>query len=113
MARYLLFAGDDFEASGGMDDFIRDFKIKSKLMKFLKESPEKYNRDWWHVADTEKCEIILHDHHKLMKEYHYIICENCGEVLKLVSKSEKPEPEEERILCKSCQSFFDTHDGLY
>lgn len=112
MARYLLFAGDNYEPLGGMSDFIKGFKTKPELMKFLIENPDEYNDDWWHVADTVKCEIILHDY-EFNAKYRFIRCGDCGDILKTVPNSEKPEPGEEAILCDRCQLFHCKHGELY
>ncbi|MCK4668156.1 hypothetical protein KAU33_15495 [Candidatus Dependentiae bacterium] len=112
MARYLLFAGDDYEPRGGMNDFVKGFKTKPELMKFLRENPDEYIDDWWHVADTVKCEIVLHDY-EFNAEHRFIRCGDCGDILKIVPKSEKPELGEETIMCETCQSFHDRHGELY
>ncbi len=112
MARYLLFAGDDYEPLGGMNDFIKGFDTEPELMKFLREKPEEYMDDWWHVADAETCEIFLNDYDFNMN-HRFIRCGDCGDILKIVPKNKKPEPGEETILCKVCQSFHDRHGDLY
>lgn len=104
MARYLLFAGGDDEMGGGMEDFVKGFDSVIELKKFLKEEPQEYFKNWWHVADAEECRILLYDY-QFMKEHRTIHCGYCGDILKVVSKSEKHNPDEHLIRCETCRAI--------
>ena len=104
MARYLLFSGEEYYPKGGINDFIKGFNNIAETMKFLKENPNEYLNDWWHVVDMETCRIIILDR-KFLEDYRPIRCGYCGEVLKFVCKSEKPDPEEDSFRCDACRAI--------
>lgn len=59
MKRYLLFAGDHYYPSGGMDDFIKDFDTQNEAMVEAHIIAGDSFR-WWHIWDSEMREIVEH-----------------------------------------------------
>ena len=60
MKRFLVFFGADYYPSGGMLDFIGDFKKFDEAHKFLMDYAE---GDWWwqwgHIWDSKKRKIVF------------------------------------------------------
>jgi len=54
MKRFLLFAGDFYYPSGGMDDFKDSFNILEDAVIFANNE----GWDWIHILDIEKGEVI-------------------------------------------------------
>lgn len=56
MKRYLIFAGNDYEAAGGWDDFIDSFDVLDLAIQHARRSMYKHKRggnDWVHIVDTQ------------------------------------------------------------
>ena len=69
MKRYLVFLGENYYPSGGMDDFLNDFDTPEECKKAIRESlaegfdprwesleeyiSKQYKSSWGHVYDTE------------------------------------------------------------
>lgn len=54
MNRYFLFAYDDYESSGGFNDFINDFKHYSEIKPYIINKFKSYSFTWYQIVDTEK-----------------------------------------------------------
>lgn len=54
MKRYVLFAGFNYEASGGWWDFV----TSSNSKKYLKQKAKKSRTDWHHIVDLEVGKIV-------------------------------------------------------
>ncbi len=48
---FYLFAGDDYYASGGVEDFVASFSTMEEVNSYLIHS--KISADWWHIADAD------------------------------------------------------------
>ena len=49
MKRFLLFAFDEYDASGGINDFIKDFDSLLEIKQFL--DLQRITRGWWDIMD--------------------------------------------------------------
>lgn len=60
MKKYLLFAGDSFYPSGGVDDFRGDFDTKRLALEFLTKA---LNTDeaigWFQIVDYKTLKVLL------------------------------------------------------
>lgn len=57
MARYLLFAGDNFYASGGWYD-LKYYNNDDDTPEALLKRAIALSVDWWHIVDTETNNIL-------------------------------------------------------
>ena len=61
MKRYMLFAGQNYYARGGCNDFVKSFDNREDAATQGKniccseycEAHDLFQQDWWHVFDTE------------------------------------------------------------
>lgn len=56
MNKYLLFSGDYYYPSGGMEDFVMSFETLDAAKEYVKASHESLM--WHHVADRETLKIV-------------------------------------------------------
>lgn len=54
MKRYLLFGGNDYEASGGWCDFVDSFLSIKKAI----ECEEEFRHQWYHIIDTQTWKMV-------------------------------------------------------
>ena len=54
MKQYALFAGDEYYARGGWNDFINSFSTQEGAI----EETANIDKEWWHVIDLSTGEII-------------------------------------------------------
>lgn len=52
MKRFLLFAGNHYYPTGGIDDFIMDYDTLGEA-KFAESNLDPYGADWSHILDTQ------------------------------------------------------------
>ena len=55
MKRFLIFAGDDYEAAGGWDDLIDSFDVLDLAIQHARRSMYQHKRggnDWAHIVDA-------------------------------------------------------------
>lgn len=58
MKRYLLFAGEAYEASGGWLDFVSDHDYPHEADAAARELFDSGGCQWFHVVDTDSGKII-------------------------------------------------------
>jgi hypothetical protein len=60
MKRYLAFAGETYESSGGWNEFVGDFDDAQSATDAACEKAKETNalRHWWHVVDSSTKQII-------------------------------------------------------
>lgn len=64
MKRYLLFAGQHYEARGGWSDFHASYDTIDEAMKeylhYLQQQPNKsHGWEWFEIIDSETEEVVL------------------------------------------------------
>ncbi len=60
MKKYLLFAGDRYEPSGGVKDFVGSFDSIGDCIKHV-ATMSGISWDWYHIADRDTLEIVESD----------------------------------------------------
>jgi hypothetical protein len=70
MKQYLLFAGEDYHAADGWEDFVTDGDDPEKLRQLGNRMVDEHpmELDWFQVVDTETREYLYIDHDHV-KEY--------------------------------------------
>lgn len=57
--RYLIFAGANYYACGGANDFIGAHDILGNAVTFAQKTMDNDHMiDWWHIYDTVNLEIV-------------------------------------------------------
>jgi hypothetical protein len=69
MKRYLIFRGEQYYPSPGMQDFLTDADTINEAIDLLRAERDEDDFDWAHIYDTEQREIVWQTGVSLYAEY--------------------------------------------
>jgi hypothetical protein len=58
--KYIVFAWDDYEAQGGLDDIKDSFDTQQEAESFIAEDNAIYNDDHYRIIDRDTWEVIFY-----------------------------------------------------
>lgn len=61
MKQYLVFSGNIFYPSGGMEDYVTSYDTLEDAKAYVKSWQRPFQMEWWHIADRDTCEIVWRD----------------------------------------------------